>query len=144
MKNALQFIFPALLFLMIFSLPACEKEESFSNEELLTLHTWKYVNMSADTDDQTTQDLLNLVKLFMATSTIDFNDDATYSWFIYDTTNNGSWELSSSGLLLTMDKGSDDESVQTIAELTETKMVWETPGETTGGATYTLTMEWGK
>ena len=55
---------------------------------------------------------------FMNNSTVNFSSDGTYAMVILSQTDNGTWELNTEGTILTTDKGTDEETIQTITTLT--------------------------
>ncbi|MEA1898182.1 MAG: lipocalin family protein, partial [Bacteroidota bacterium] len=129
MKKVLKIASPVLVLLFLFAALGCEKEDEFSKEELLTAHTWRFSDMTADTDTQDILDLITFVKALMTGGTLSFDDDGTYSMTAMQQTDTGTWELSSDEKTLIMDKGTADESETTLVSLTLTKMVWEDEGD---------------
>ena len=128
MKKLFKYTSPFLILLFLFAALGCEKEDEFSKEELLTAHTWRFSDMTADTDTQDILDLITFVKALMTGATLNFDDDGTYSMTAMQQTDTGTWDLSSDEKTLIMDKGTADESETTLVSLTLTKMVWEDEG----------------
>ncbi len=129
MKKLFKYTSPFLILLFLFAALGCEKEDEFSKEELLTAHTWRFSDMTADTDTQDILDLITFVKALMTGATLNFDDDGTYSMTAMQQTDTGTWDLSSDEKTLIMDKGTADESETTLVSLTLTKMVWEDEGD---------------
>ncbi len=141
MKKLFKYASPFLILLFLFAALGCEKEDEFSKEELLTAHTWRFSDMTADTDTQDILDLVTFVKTLMTGGTLSFDDDGTYSMTAMQQTDTGTWDLSSDEKTLIMDKGTVDESETTLVSLTLSKMKWEDEGEY-NGETFTTTTTW--
>lgn len=75
----------------------------------------------SETEAQTYYDFMTSLMSLM-TGSINIKDDGTYTSTMGDESSSGVWELSSDGNTLTTDKGTDDEMVATISELTESAL----------------------
>lgn len=141
MKKIFKYASPFLILLFLFAALGCEKEDEFSKEELLTAHTWRFGDMTVDTDTQDILDLITFVKALMTGGTLSFDDDGTYSMTAMQQTDTGTWDLSADEKTLIMDKGTVDESETTLVSLTLSKMKWEDEGEY-NSETFTTTTTW--
>ena len=121
MKKLLRYSTITLLIFVVFALTGCEKDDNGDGPDkktLLTAHVWKYDKLTTTSTDSEVQLLINLLAAFMTNATANFAADGTYTITILDQPDSGTWELSADGTKLTFDKGTDDETVQSITTLT--------------------------
>jgi hypothetical protein len=130
MKN---YINPIYLFAFFFSLiiiTGCEKkEEEPDKTALLTSHLWNFSELTTTSTDPNVQLAVNLVAAFLTNATMTFAPGGTYTITMLGQPDTGSWEFNASETTITLNKGTDDESIQEIIKLTssvlETKEIMQ-------------------
>lgn len=130
MNNTVVLAISLALMLGIFT--SC-KEDLKTNRELLTEPTWKF---STATGTDSLSIALSLVFLNGVTQT--YAEDGTYALEIPSVSDSqtGTWELDTDDVTLTLDKGTEDESIVGISELTESILTYT---ETDSAGTLNLT-----
>jgi hypothetical protein len=121
MKNLLRHSYLSILVIAILSMAGCEKKDDENGPDkkaLLTAHIWKFESLTTTSTDTQVQLAVNLMAAFMTNATLNISADGTYTMTILGESDSGIWELNEDGTKLTIDKGTEDESVQTIVTLT--------------------------
>lgn len=107
----------AFLTLLIFT--GCEKkEEEPDKTALLTNHAWNFDELTTSSDSADIQMAVAFIAAFMNNATMTFATNGTYTLVMLSTPGTGTWEINASETTITLDKGTDDESVQEIIKLT--------------------------
>lgn len=106
-------------FFSIMIIIGCEKkEEEPDKTALLTNHTWNFSELTTSSTDADVQLAVNLIAAFMTNATMTFTTGGTYTITMLGQPATGSWEFNASETTITLDKGTEDESVQDIIKLT--------------------------
>ena len=76
---------------LLFSATGCEKD----NKTLLTDGVWNFKNMTTDSEDETTQNLVFLAKALMTDATLEFQESGDYIMDspLMDEPTTGTWSL---------------------------------------------------
>jgi hypothetical protein len=129
-------VFLALSFLLAIS--GCKKDK-LSPSELLLKHVWTFNKITTTSANQDIQDLVTLVGALMTNATLDFNENGTYTMTVLNQDDDGTWDLSDDGKILTMD--GDD---MTITKLTDSELVMDGQDVDDEYGAYNVTMYWRK
>jgi len=139
MKNILDVLLLAVLSLTLMS--GCEEE--LSNKELLTGGLWSFEDLSTDSEDQSTQQLVALGKALLTDATMELSTDGTYEIQspLLNDPQTGSWSLVGDDQLIITPDG-DVPSTGNIQNLSENRLTYiETMVDQDLG-TYTVSTTW--
>jgi hypothetical protein len=113
------------LFFALFIISSCEKkEEEPDKTALLTNHVWNFDKLTTSSTDPDILLAVNLLGALMTGGTLTIAANGTYTMTLLGLPDAGTWELNDNETTFTLNKGTDDESVQEIIKLTST--VFET------------------
>jgi len=119
MKNKIRLLSLFSLFFALFIISSCEKkEEEPDRTALLTNHVWKFSQLTTSSTNSNIQLGVNLAAALMTNATLTFAANGTYTMVVLSQPDAGIWELDASETTLTLNKGTEDESVQQIIKLT--------------------------
>jgi len=130
MKRYLKCLSLFLFYILIFATTGCE-EENKNKEALLTAHMWKFDKMETNSTNQDILDAMVFANALLASVGLEWTFDTDGSHTLTATnldppeSEEGTWELSSDGKTLFIEKGTVDEEEMTIRTLTSDKLVFE-------------------
>ena len=125
----------------IFTMTQCELD----NKTLLTDGIWNFKNLTTNSEDETTQDLIFLVKALMTDGTMEFQGDGNYIMDapLLDEPVTGTWSLIGDDQLILTAEGElpMTNNIETLSkkELKSIQTITDTELNT-----YSLTFSWGK
>ena len=130
-------------FLALIIITGCEKkEEEPDKTALLTNHVWKFSSLSTSSTNSNIQFAVNLVAAFMTNATMTFATNGTFTMVILQQEQPGTWELNAGETTLTLNKGTADESVQQIINLTSTVLETKENLNDVDYGEYDITYHW--
>ncbi len=147
MKNLLRYSLLTFLIFALFTLTGCENGDNGNGADktvLLTAHIWKFDKLSTTSTDPEIQMSANFLSAFFTNSTLNFAADDTYTWTIMDMPTSGTWEWNADKTKITLDKGTEDEAVQTISTLTSDVLEVIETGMLEDIGNVDVTMRWVK
>lgn len=110
--------FVVLLFALII-ISGCEKKEDEPDKTaLLISHVWNFDQLTTSSTNADIQLAVNLIAAFMTNATMTFASNGTYTMVVLGQPDTGTWELNEAETSITLNKGTDDESIQQIIRLT--------------------------
>lgn len=138
MKNSPIFrVGTALMIASVLFLSSCQ-DIFESRSELLTDGPWSFQSFQNPDMDPTERAFITAI---FSLASWDYMDNGTYSITFSDTTfgaDDGTWEFNDDASVLTQDKGTSDEAVLNITDLSETTLSY-TYDDSTGTNTLTWT-----
>lgn len=120
-KNLSGYSVSAFLILIIIALTSCEKddiEEIVDKEALLTAHTWNFDKLSTTSTDPDDQYWVEVINANSKNATLNFSTDGIYTMTILEESLSGTWELNADGTKIIFNRGTFDETLQTIGTIT--------------------------
>ena len=132
----------AMAMVIIFSATGCEQD----NKTLLTDGIWNFKTMTADTEDETTQDLVLLAKALMTESTMEFQEDGTYilNSPLMEEPSTGTWSLIGDDQLVLTPEGDAVNPPASIQVLTRDELKYIETSYDLSQNPYSLTTSWTK
>lgn len=130
MSKFLKFSTGILVCLVILVTSGCE-EDQLNKEGLLTAHPWKFEKFETNSANPDIQSMAIFANALLAASGAvwTFDEDGSHTLTLTNLdppeSETGTWELSSDGKTLILEKGTDDEGETTIRTLTSSKLVFE-------------------
>ena len=130
MKNWSKYLSLILFSTIILGTTGCEEEKK-NKDALLTAHLWKFDKMETNSTNQDILDATAFANAFLYSAGLEWTFDTDGNHTLTATnldppeSEEGTWELSSDGKTLFIDKGTDDEVEFTIRTLTSDKFVTE-------------------
>ena len=119
--------------------PGCEKDQ----KTILTDGTWTFQNLTTDSEDKTTQDLVFLARALMTESTMEFSGDGTYLQDspLMDEPTTGSWSLIGDDQLILTPEG-EIATTANIEVLSKTELTYIETYMDLSQNPYTITTSW--
>jgi len=122
MKNLIKISLMLAFFAAIFT--GCEKDDVSSPDmkTIILSKTWTFDKVTTNSNNVDIQALVAIAGGFLNGSTIKFDANGTYSWVVLNSPSAGTWELVDK--TLTLDKGTEDESVSTVVSISTAQFVF--------------------
>ena len=129
----------ALCTCILFALTSCEKE----SDATLTDGVWTFNNLTTDSEDETIQQLLTLVKVLMTDSKLEFQENGNYliTSPLADDPSTGTWQLIGNDQLIMNPEG-EAASTANIETLTSSKLSYIETMVDAEMNTYSTTTTW--
>lgn len=129
----------AMSLLVMLTLTACEKD----NTTLLTDGVWTFQNMTTDSEDETTINLIALGKALLTDATMEFQEGGTYilSSPLVEDPGTGDWELIGDDQLI-LDPDDAASSTSDIETLSKDKLSYQETLVDAQMNSYTVTTTW--
>lgn len=134
-------IYSLILVILMGMIAGCDQDQ----KTLLTDGTWNFENLTTDSEDENTQNLVFLAKALMTESTMEFKADGTYlnTSPLMEEPASGSWSLiGDEQLILTPDDGLVSKPNIEVLSKTELKYVETLVDQEMN--TYTIKTSWTK
>ena len=133
-------LFAAMAVTLLLSVAAgCEKDQ----KNLLTDGTWSFQNLTTDSEDETTRDLVFLARALMTESTLEFSGDGTYLQDspLMDEPASGTWSLIGDDQLILTPEGEIAKPAN-IEVLSKTELTYIETFVDLSQNPYTITTSW--
>jgi hypothetical protein len=150
MKTLIRYSILLMLVIAVPVMTGCEKDDDKKDngpdkESLLTAHIWKFSSLSSTSTDQDVQLFVSMMSIFMTNATLEFGKDGSYTMTLpaLETSDTGTWKLSSDGTKLTITTGGE-QAVSTISKLTSDEFEFKETVDEEGMPAFEVTYTWVK
>ena len=127
MKSLLRYSVLSLLVFALVPFNGCNNDDNGNGPDknaLLTSHIWNFENLSTTSTDALIQLTVTFLSAFFEDATMNFKADGTYTMTMLNPltglaeSEDGTWEWNADETQITLDKGTDVETIHVITTLT--------------------------